>query len=596
MMHSREKLKQYASKPFTARGLPPGARLGFDDFSQVLTEFLQEVEMSVPQTAQIQALFDKHRRGHDGIDVEGYEELLFRLLCFLRSTVEVRVDSSDQSPDKGQEGGGKWRQELLRKNPLRFDEVYELGKQLGKGSFGTCYMVQHKTQRDGAQPRQRVCKIISKTKASKSKASHAQVREEFEVLKQLDHPHVLRIFEDFEDDENFYLLMEVCHGGDLQGFLKRLPPMDAESYERWAGKVMQHTLSAVAYCHARGVIHKDLKPENVMLSTPRDTAVQDMHVVVVDFGLAEIFENPTDRSSVISGTPPYMAPEVWQGNFSKSCDIWSIGCMLFFLLSGRLPFIANTIKDFPRAVQQEPDWDLMGNASAEAHSICQWMLRKAEGLRPPATQALRHDWFAKLGLDAGNAKAMDALKQDQIESLLSVTKQTGFEKFLTRFVATQVDASQQKSANEAFRAFDADGDGLLSRDELRVALSSYGASPDVVERVVDELDISKTGQVSYTAFLAGVINLRGKTPEEQDKLLSIAWEQFYPDANGRVKASAIRDGLAARGVTVADLPEAFLTALNDKSGSDFTFAAFKDLLLKDDSGQLVRTLTGEKNR
>ncbi|CAE8628813.1 unnamed protein product, partial [Polarella glacialis] len=98
--------------------------------------------------------------------------------------------------------------------------------------------------------------------------------------------------------------------------------------------------------------------------------------------------------------------------------------------------------------------------------------------------------------------------------------------------ATQMDASSQKSVNEAFRAFDTDGDGHLSREELRQGLLQFGASPERVDEVVNELDVGKTGQVSYTEFLAGIINLRGKQPEEQDRLLAIAWEQFRPDASG----------------------------------------------------------------
>ncbi|CAE8694230.1 unnamed protein product, partial [Polarella glacialis] len=124
-----------------------------------------------------------------------------------------------------------------------------------------------------------------------------------------------------------------------------------------------------------------------------------------------------------------------------------------------------------------------------------------------------------------------------------------------------MDASSQKSVNEAFRAFDTDGDGHLSREELRQGLLQFGASPERVDEVVNELDVGKTGQVSYTEFLAGIINLRGKQPEEQDRLLAIAWEQFRPDASGTVKVSAIQDALATRGMTVADMPEGFLAAL-----------------------------------
>jgi len=592
-MQSKDRLRRYAERPFAARGLLPGGQLGFDDFKLALRELLQELEMSVPVDQQMRALFEKHRRGSEGIAAEDFEVLLFRLLCFLRASEGVSPQGGRVARSGSEERDKRWREEFIQRNPCKFDDVYEVKGPLGKGSFGTVHLVMHWTQLDAKGARSvRVCKVISKSKAKAAKTPESKVREELAVLKQLDHPNVLRIFEDFEDEDHFYIIMERCRGGDLSHFVKCLAPMDAKTYETWVAKVMQQTLSAIAYCHSKAIIHKDLKPENVMLSTGRETDVQDVHVVIVDFGLAEMFAHPTDRSGIVSGTPPYMAPEVWRGSFGKACDIWSVGCMLFFLLSGRLPFVAPSVREFPAAVLAEPEWVLMGGATEDAQHICKQMLRKAEQERPTAQMALKERWFTKL-FGSGNTKALD---KSPINSLLSVGDRSEFEKFVTRFVATQIDAGQQRSANEAFRAFDTDGDGLLSAEELRQGLSSFGATPDAVDRVVAELDVGGTGKVSYTEFLAGVINLRSKKPEEQDKLLWIAWEQFSPDSQGRVKASSIQDALATRGMTVADMPEGFLLALN-KDGSRFmTFEAFKELLLRDDSGRVVRTLTQEKQR
>lgn len=571
LMKSKDKLRHLAERPFKARGLAAESRLGFTDFKHALRELLQELHMSVPSEQQTMALFDKHRGSTEGIGSEDFEALLFRLLCFLRASEEIRVSPGRDT--KSEDRDKRWREEFLQKNPRKFNDVYEAKAQLGKGSFGTVYLVAHRTQRDTRnEQRVRVCKIIQKSKAKEAKTPETKVREELAVLKQLDHPNVLRIFEDFEDDDSFYLVMEQCRGGDLAEYVKVLEPMDAWSYEVWVAKVMLHTLSAIAYCHSKAVIHKDLKPENVMLSSPKHCPVQDLHVVVVDFGLAEVFAHPTDRSDVVSGTPPYMAPEVWQGNFSKSCDVWSSGCMLFFLLSGRLPFIAATVKEFPKAVQLEPEWAAMGGATLEAQQICKQMLQKLEHLRPTAVQCLKNKWFAK-------TDRQRILDRDQIRGLLALGQRSEFEKFITRFVATQIDVSGQKGINEAFRAFDTNGDGLLSLEELRQGLLPFCSSADQVDQVVRELDVTGTGQISYTEFLAGVINLRTKSPEEQDDLLWIAWGQFRPDDHGQVRVSSIQDALATRGMTVADMPDGFLAALNRESSGYITFDAFKKLLL-----------------
>eukprot|EP00929_Paragymnodinium_shiwhaense_P117941 TRINITY_DN8942_c0_g1_i2.p1 TRINITY_DN8942_c0_g1~~TRINITY_DN8942_c0_g1_i2.p1 ORF type:complete len:943 (+),score=231.11 TRINITY_DN8942_c0_g1_i2:117-2945(+) len=591
LMQNSDKMKAYAAMPF--RGLPPGSLLGFDAFKHALKRVLKELHMSIPQEQQMRQLFDKHRHGTEGIGEEEFEALLFRLLCFLRASAEVQVQTGTASAEG--ERDKKWRQEFIQRNSHLYSEVYDQEKQLGKGSFGRVFLVKHRTQRDAENAlRIRVSKVISKEKALKAGTTEEKVREEFEVLKALDHPHVLRIFETFEDAENFYLIMEPCRGGDLLEYTKTLEPMDAITYEQWVAKVLQHVLSALAYCHSKSVIHKDLKPENVMLSTSKGTPIEEMHVVVVDFGLAEMFDNPDDRSKVISGTPPYMAPEVWAGNFSKSCDIWSVGCMMFFLLSGRLPFLAKKVEDFPQAVQKEPEWQLMGGATAEAMHFCKSTLKKQEAERPTARDALKDAWFVRLGVDVNGG--LRTLSQPEIQSLLSVNDRTPFQKFVERLVATQIESSQQKSVNDAFLALDQDGDGMLSREELREGLAKFAVNPNHLDQVIDDLDIGKTGSVSYSEFLAGVINLRGMRPEEQDKLLWVAWQQFLPDEDGRVKTSSIQEALATRGMTVANLPEEFLDALSQQNSGYLEFDAFKKCLLSDSSGTVIKSLSEDKAR
>merc|ERR1712008_416804 len=162
---------------------------------------------------------------------------------------------------------------------------------------------------------------------------------------------------------------------------------------------------------------------------------------------------------------------------------------------------------------------------------------------------------------------------------------TQFEKFVSRLVATQLDAGQLKRVNEAFRSFDTDKDGTLSREELESSLLMLGATREEARQAVDELDVGRTGVISYTEFLAGIVDFRQKSPEEKDKLLWLAWQQFNPDRNGLVKTSDIQDALAARGMTVTEMPRGFLLQLREKgSGSGpktMSFQCFKDLFQGD---------------
>jgi len=505
------------------------------------------------------------------------------MLCFMLATKEVKVSRNSGLVATGAEERDKrWREEFLKKNRRNFNDVYRMGRKLGEGSFGAVYEVAHHSKMEGVGRQTRVCKVIKKSSAEKARTPFERVREEFQVLKRLDHPHVVRIFEDFEDDQSFYLIMEPARGGDLQDAVRNPSTQDPLEWEKFCAKVMQHTLSAVAYCHSRGVIHKDLKPENVMMSSSKGACVEDVHVVVVDFGLAQMFEGDMARGTEIAGTPPFMAPEVWAGNFSKSCDVWSCGVMLFFMLSGTYPFMAQRLQDFPAAVQKDPNWQLIGGASGEANMITFQMLQKTEAERPSAQELLKDRWFVKHHL--GQVSSSEAKSIGN--ALVQVGQRTQFEKFVSRLVATQLDAGQLRKVNEAFRAFDTDKDGMLSRDELEKGLNLLGATPEEARRTADELDVGRTGRISYTEFLAGIVDFRRKSPEEKDKLLWLAWQQFNPDKNGVVKTSDVQDALAARGMTVTEMPRGFLLQLQKRNDSGtgpktMSFECFKNLFQGD---------------
>jgi len=588
LCQSKDKLREWAKWPFKQPEMQGYRMLGYPHFRAAVRGFCKTLDILIPGDKQIEAMFDKHRHGNKGVGVDDYEALLFRMLCFMLATDEVDVQP-------GRAAGGEtrdqvWRQEFLRTNNKRFTDVYEFGKKLGAGTFGTVYQCTYRTTHAASERKTRVCKVIDKRKAAEVGTSLERVREEFAVLKRLDHPHVVRIFDDFEDEQCFCLVMEPCRGGDLQEAIRHPWTSDPRQWEAWVAKAMQHTLSAIAYCHSRGVIHKDLKPENIMMGSEKGAAVQDLHIVVVDFGLAEMFQTQMDRRHEIAGTPPYMAPEVWKGDFNKSCDIWSCGVILFQMLSGALPFNASRIEDFPQMLNHEPNWQMIGGASPQAQNICWRMLCKAEAARPNAQELLKDQWFAVHRL--GGVDGAQMLDKHQIKNLIQVQERTYFEKFVARLVATQLDAGQQKRINEAFHAFDADKDGILHREELYRGLIMLGAKPDEATKVVNDLDVSGTGKISYTEFLAGVVDLRHKSATERSQLLWLAWQQFQPDEKGLVKTSAVQDALAARGLTVAELPKEFLAELRKGKTGEMEFEAFQKLFQCDQSHTLMTSFVG----
>lgn len=593
LMSSKDSLRSAALSHFNRPEMLGRSQLSFWEFKDAFLKLQEELEVvDKPNEEAMRKLFQKHsstqpdpKTGTIGLGPEEYEALLFRMLTFMLASGEVEV-SSHGSPKAGEERDKRWREEFLKKNSQRFQEVYRKGRKLGEGSFGAVYEVAHRSNDTSI----RVCKVIQKSSADKAKTSHQRVREEFAVLKRLDHPHVVRIFEDFEDEQCFYLIMEPCRGGDLLEAVRNPMTRNPQEWEMWCAKVIQHTLSAVAYCHSKGIMHKDLKPENVMMSSAKGAPIQDLHVVVVDFGLAQML-SPEGRGTEIAGTPPFMSPEVWAGNFSQSCDIWSCGVMLFFMLSGTYPFMAKRIEEFPAAVAREPEWSRIGGASSEAQYICFDMLCKREADRPPAQELLSNAWFRRFGLGSSSSDI-----QKLGRGLLQVKERSSFERFVARLVATQMDAGQLKRINEAFRTFDLDKDGSLSRDELVRGLTTLGASAEEAQQVMEELDVGKTGRISYTEFLAGVTDLRQRSPMERDKLLKLAWQQFAPDQRGMVKTGSIQAALAARGLTVAELPKEFLKELRRGSAGEISFEAFRGLFAGDESCCVMNSFVGSLPR
>lgn len=176
---------------------------------------------------------------------------------------------------------------------------------------------------------------------------------EIEIMKKLDHPNILKLYEVFQDQKRFYLVTELCTGGELYEEIskKRVFPEDE------AAEVIQQILEAIAYCHANHIVHRDLKPENLLID--QQSCVE---LKVIDFGTSQQFAEDKTIEGLV-GTAYYIAPEVLSGSYNHQCDIWSIGIIMAILLTGKPPFDGADDREVVKKVRMGhfstsgPEWD-----------------------------------------------------------------------------------------------------------------------------------------------------------------------------------------------------------------------------------------------
>ena len=184
-------------------------------------------------------------------------------------------------------------------------ETYNIGETLGEGAFGVVKKITHKVTKEV-----RAVKILDK-KNFKTEAERESFFNEVAIQRALDHPNITKIFEYFQDDKNYYIISELCSGGELFDKI-----VDSGSFsEAKAATYMKDILSVISYCHSQKVVHRDLKPENFLLDSKEENA----HLKAIDFGASKFFVRNEYNNQLI-GTPDYMAPEVIKKKYNEKCD------------------------------------------------------------------------------------------------------------------------------------------------------------------------------------------------------------------------------------------------------------------------------------
>lgn len=301
------------------------------------------------------------------------------------------TSSNPTIPMFGKSACGSRRRSPRRQPTRRMEEEYDVRDLLGTGTVGEVRRAIHR--KSGTE---RAIKII-KSQRNRWQAHLDQTTATFEaeasILRELQHPYIVNLVDVFVTPQAVYIVMDLLQGGDL--FDRIVAKGHYTEVE--ARRVMRRLFSAIHYLHQdRNIVHRDIKPENILLVS-RDN---DVEVQLTDFGLAKAL-NGDEGLKTFCGTPQYFAPEVLRrrhtvagrGRYGKQADMWSVGIVLYVLLSGVPPFDVNESIDVVADAKIEfpdPEWE---NVSQDAKDLVLQLLAADPALRITISQACNHSWI-----------------------------------------------------------------------------------------------------------------------------------------------------------------------------------------------------------
>lgn len=367
---------------------------------------------------------------------------------------------------------------------------YKLHEVLGRGKFGVVHRGTLVSTGESV-----AIKLLPKD----GKGTHLH---EAEMMRSIFwHPHIVNLREAFDTADHHVLVMDLAQGGEL---FDRIVAMGSYS-EADASEVMRYVMSAVAHCHARGVAHRDMKPENIMLAS-QDTAVD---VRICDFGLAQRVDAASGTLTGKVGTVGYAAPEMLSGDpptYSSRVDEWAVGVILYILLGGYHPFDPDVAADdatITRRVKKDswsfndPSWN---SVSDSAKGLVKALLAHDPKERISADDALKHPW-----LRGDSASNKPLLKSAVRLAAFNEARQAWRDATKAAINREGLDDNDRASAlAAAFKMIDTNGDGQICQKELTVFLNKLEAraSPAEIEAMVKHADVDGDGLISIDEFVA----------------------------------------------------------------------------------------------
>ena len=451
-----------------------------------------------------------------------------------------------------------------------FRKKYEFQSLIGSGAFGKVRLYLDRDSKTFKYAIKTIKKNIFKRHSIDS------IKREVNILRSLDHPNIVKYFETYEDECYLHIVMEYIAGDNL--FRVLTDQKGFKFTERTISKIMTCLLKAVLFLHHNGIIHRDIKPENIVFVEPDNFNA----LKLIDFGLSIQQNAKKDNRRV--GTPYYMSPEMVRGNFNYASDVWSIGVILFIMVTGKQPFRGKSKEEvFEKIKRGNYDRNTLNRAkcSKEVKDLIKKMLVTEYSKRITVECALDHIWFKQF---ENNKNINLVVDQEIIESLKQFQYQNIFQKEIRYYLAKLCSDKEILKLKHAFLAIDKDNSGEIEYEEIPKIFSELNikASDTELKNIFSSMDFHCDGKVNYSEFLAATISTINFNKEE--KLWS-AFKYFDTTDSGYITFDSVMDALKNSGVIIDE--EALTQTFNElqKKGKKINFSEFKAIALGKDEDE-----------
>ena len=414
------------------------------------------------------------------------------------------------------------------------EKIYEKIKLIGEGTFGEVWKVRHKIL-----GKNYAMKIIEKNPYCKMK----EIFNEINILKKLDHPNILKIIDFHLTNDKFYIITDYCSEGELYNEIKATEQFS----EIEVAFVIHQLLSAIRYCHKMRVIHRDIKPENIMIINKENNKF--LHVKLIDFGTARIFSEGNKQKGLV-GSSYYIAPEVVKGNYDEACDVWSIGVIMYLMLTGIPPFYGKDDDSILFHVSEgkyDTTIDSFVKLSGNAKDLIKKLLKFEPKERITARDAINHPWFQTEEFKSTYQRINTVNSFDVREMMKNLEKYKSDNiikcAVLAYLVHQNSNIPQCLEITKLFKDIDLNYDGKLEPHELSYAYKKYfnlnsKEASNKAKLIFSNIDTDNNGYIECEEFIRACID--PKLFNSKNYLL-FAFDYFDTDRSGYITINKIEN-------------------------------------------------------